>query len=108
VRIPRTGVTSTDRLLEALEMEADQGKSIPLEIIRKAQTHYYHDYLSPIAMNMIALYHDARAAGLEIVASGAVSGLFDATKEEADAWAASPEGQATFAEFGIVPPNTQN
>ena len=59
----------------------------------------------------------ANAARYEAFAKRAETGEFDATKEEADAWAASPAGQAAFASlsremraamFGDDPLNPDN
>ena len=74
----------------------------------KAATGYYHDYLSPLDLPEIQLMHDlalaaSDAAGKadgatrfrEIVAlrDRAMNGDFDASAEESDEWAKSPEGQ---------------
>lgn len=69
------------------------------QMIALARDGYYDDYKSPVAMNMMALVTHARAAGLMDIAGRAISGDFDATKEESDAWAASAEGQATFRQL---------
>lgn len=82
---------------------------VPREMIRQAVEGYYHDYLSPLATPEVQLVADLRALAslpatprdsrplLRAVAQRVIAGDFDATKEEADAWAASPEGQETFA-----------
>lgn len=71
----------------------------PGHLVSLAREGHYDDYRSPLALPEIQLVRDALAAGLEDVAALAVAGAFDATKAESDAWAASPEGQATFAEL---------
>ena len=62
-------------------------------------TGYYDDYKSPLAMPETRLYNDAKAAGLHAIAAAVLDGEFDATKEESDAWAASPEGQQAFRDL---------
>jgi hypothetical protein len=74
-------------------------RGAPVEMIQRALHGYYDDFKSPLAMPELQLLHDARAAGMEDIAQMVIDGKFDATKEESEAWAASPEGQATFAEL---------
>lgn len=71
----------------------------------KARDGYYHDYLSPLATPELQLIEDlmtsARATSWKADAILAlrrrvINGDFDATTEESDEWAASPEGQETF------------
>jgi hypothetical protein len=68
----------------------------PPQMVTHAREGYYDDYRSPLAMPIMQLVHDARAAGLEKIADRAIDGEFDATKEESDAWMASDDGQATL------------
>ena len=73
------------------------------DLAAQAATGYYHDYLSPLATPEMQLFDDlARAAqpiegprrsAILAIRKRAINGDFDATTEEADAWAASPEGQ---------------
>jgi hypothetical protein len=77
----------------------------PPDMIRKASEGYYDDYKSPLAMPETQLLADARRAGLASIAQGVLDGEWDATKEESDAWAASPEGKAAFAELLRPRPN---
>lgn len=73
----------------------------------KAAQGYYHDYLSPLATPELQLLADLKAAASR--ASGRLqhgqisdlirrhlNGEFDASKEESDEWAASPEGQDAY------------
>jgi hypothetical protein len=65
-----------------------------------AATGYYHDFLSPLALPEITLAHDLAQANTPqalALRRRVINGEFDATKEESDEWAKSPEGQATFA-----------
>jgi hypothetical protein len=85
---------TTERLALALE-----AAGAPAEMIQRARAGYYDDFKSPLAMPETQLLADARAAGLETIAQGVLAGEWDATKEESDEWARSPEGQATFNEL---------
>lgn len=96
--------TSTDRLVAALERAR-----APKDLIERARRHEFHDYKSQSATPCMdlaqaladAVVQDLGNAALEQVRKDAMNGAFDATKEESDEWAASPEGQATLAEFGL-------
>ena len=68
----------------------------PRQMVRRARRGEYDDYRSPHAMPIHMLVEDARAAGLTDIAERAIAGEFDGTREESEAWAASPEGQETF------------
>ena len=85
---------TTERLALALE-EA----GAPASMVRKARAGHYDDYQSNLAMPIAQLVVDARRAGLSDIARRAADGDFDATKEESDAWAASPDGQEAFRQF---------
>jgi hypothetical protein len=69
------------------------------EMAAKATTGYYHDFLSPLATPCLQLAADLAAVGTPAALAlreRHLNGEFDATKEESDEWAASPEGRATF------------
>jgi hypothetical protein len=69
------------------------------EMAEKAREGWYHDYLSPLALPCQQLEADLKAVGtLEAKAlrQRHLNGEFDASREESDAWATSPEGQAAF------------
>lgn len=89
-----TAQPTTERLARALE-----AARAPAAMVRKARDGYYDDYKSPLAMPETRLYNDAKAAGLHAIAAAVLDGEFDATKEESDAWAASPEGQQAFRDL---------
>jgi hypothetical protein len=84
---------------------------MPPLMITRAIDGYYHDFLSPLAMPELQLVADLRelarqpttgskaCAALEILVHRVIDGEFDASKEESDAWAASPEGQETFRQL---------
>lgn len=81
---------------------------VPRDMIQRAIDGYYHDYLSPLATPEIQLVADLRALAsqpatprdsrplLRQMAERVIDGEFDATREESDAWARSPEGQEVF------------
>jgi hypothetical protein len=85
---------SSEKLAQALEAEGAPGWMITL-----AREDHYHDFKSPLATPEMQLLADARENGLTVIAEGVMEGIWDATKEESDAWARSPEGQATFQEL---------
>jgi hypothetical protein len=65
----------------------------------KAAAGYYDDFLSPLDMPIMQLVRDLTTAGTpaaRALAQRVMNGEFDATKEEAETWANSAEGQATF------------
>jgi hypothetical protein len=74
------------------------------DMAARAATGWYDDYLSPLDNPIMTLVNDLAAAAaksaqrIDVMAlrKRAIDGDFDATAEESDAWAASPEGQATF------------
>lgn len=77
------------------------------DLAAKARADQYHDYLSPDAMCSVALERDIRYARdncsdpilkhlIEQIRQRHLNGDFDASLEESDEWAASPEGQAAF------------
>lgn len=89
-------IPTTERLALALEQAG-----APPYMIERARNGYYDDYTSPLAGPIMQLVADARAEGLSRIAERAADGEFDGTREESDAWAHSPEGQATFRQvFG--------
>jgi hypothetical protein len=81
---------------------------VPRDMIEKAIAGYYHDYLSPLAMPELQLIHDLRELAalpatpcntrplLRALAQAVTDGDYDASPEESDAWAKSPDGQETF------------
>lgn len=89
-------IPTTERLARALEEKLDLPLPGLRDMIRKARDGYYDDFKSPIAMPCLQLYSDLQALGLGEMAARAANGEWDATKEESDAWAASPDGQAAI------------
>lgn len=86
----------TTELLAAALTEA----GAPADMIAKARAGHYDDYRSELPFPCMQLVRDAHAAGLHDIAERAKAGEFDATAEEAEEWARSPEGRATFDAFG--------
>lgn len=70
------------------------------EMAEKAANGYYHDFLSPLSTPELQLVYDLKEAGTDeamALRQRVIDGDFDASKEESDEWAASPEGQAAFS-----------
>lgn len=76
------------------------------EMAAKARDGHYHDYLSPLALPTYQLAIDlslANTPAARALHQRVMDGEFDASKAEAEEWAASPDGRATFREFGGKP-----
>lgn len=84
---------------QAKLMAALRAAEAPQQMIDAALDGRYDDYKSDHATPMVLLVQEARARGLEGIAQRAISGEFDGTKADSDAWAASAEGKETFAEL---------
>jgi hypothetical protein len=83
-------------------LAAELTKAGLTEMAFKATKGWYHDYLSPLAMPCAQLVSDLHRVGTpesRALAVRAMNGEFDANQEEADAWAASPDGKATFRQL---------
>jgi len=66
----------------------------------RAAQGYYHDFLSPLDFPCQQLAADLAAAGTPAALAlrgRHLNGEFDATTEESDEWANSPEGREAFA-----------
>lgn len=87
-------VPTTERLALALE-----AAGAPPYMVQRARQGYYDDYKSPLAGPIMQLVADATAERLPEIATRAADGEFDGTREEADEWARSAEGQETFRKF---------
>lgn len=88
---------TTERLAMALA-ERNNPRLAPM--IQRAREGYYDDYKSELPFPLTQLVRDLRQNGEHELADRAVSGEFDGTKEEADVWAQSEEGQQVFRAFG--------
>lgn len=96
--------SSTKILVEALE-EINQDGAVN-HIIQRARADWYHDFFSPSETGnpQAELIIDIRKTKLPAVVKNAfiervVNGDFDGTKEESEAWAASPDGIESFQEL---------
>lgn len=72
------------------------------DMAAKAAAGWYDDYLSPLVTPTTQLVTDLRNAGgaaAMALAQRVIDGDFDATREEAEAWAASQEGQETLGKL---------
>ena len=98
----REGEATADFLSRVL---ADEGA--PPHMVSLAAEGHYDDYRSPLPMPELQLHADAREAGLPQIAAWVEQGVFDGTREESEAWAASPEGQAVFRELTQGPNRAQ-
>jgi GTP:adenosylcobinamide-phosphate guanylyltransferase len=85
---------TTERLAEALH-----AAGCPAAMIRRAREGYYDDYKSPLATPCMQLVSDLENIGQRDLANRARNGEFDGTREEAEAWARSPDGQAAFRDL---------
>jgi hypothetical protein len=76
-----------------------------VEMAAKAREGYYHDFLSPLDMPETQLLLDLRNANhgpaVEALIQRHLNGEFDASREESEEWANSPEGQAAMG--GLSP-----
>lgn len=102
------------RWLRGCEEEHPEGETVPTKrklatalmragapsaMVEAALAGYYHDFESELAFPEMQLVADLRKLGLEELAQRVIDGEFDASKEESEAWAKSPDGQAAFAEL---------
>jgi hypothetical protein len=88
------GDRSTTRLVAALLKVG-----APDDLVAAALQGAFHDFKSPSATPIIDLVQECERHGLSGIAAAARAGEFDATREEADEWAASADGQATFRQL---------
>lgn len=86
-----------DKLADALEAAGLDAMAA------SARTGYYHDFLSPLDFPTMALVNDLLLAikgglngAVRDLHARVVNGDFDATAEEAEEWADSPEGRKLF------------
>lgn len=76
-----------------------------LDIAIEAEKGWYDDYLCPPevddGMNIHRLVRRLNGRGnmADVIAHAAINGEFDGTKAEAEAWANTPEGRATWGLF---------
>lgn len=83
-------VPTAERLARALD-----AAMLP-EMAARAREGYYDEWRSELPFPLMQLVNDLNAAGRVDLVERVKAGEFDATAEEAQAWAASPEGQETM------------
>ena len=93
---------SSQKLANALRKEGFE------ELAKRAELDEFHDYLSPhdfpemqLDVELVAMIKDESRPAEQRDAAQRIreahhDGAWDATKEESDRWAASPEGQAAL------------
>ena len=67
------------------------------EMAKKASEGWYHDYLSPLAAPSVQLAQDlarVNTSASRVLRARHMRGEFDASQEESEEWARSPEGLA--------------
>lgn len=73
------------------------------QLAKRARKHEFHDFRSPHALpqhELVAELSEFQRQSAERLKMRVIEGEFDATKEESDEWAASPEGQAAMEALG--------
>jgi hypothetical protein len=70
------------------------------QMAAKARAGYYHDYLSPLDMPetqlMLDLHNANHGPAVAALIQRHLNGEFDASLEESEEWANSPEGKAAM------------
>jgi len=66
---------------------------------KRAETGEFDDYADTYVCPVTQLHSELIAAGFTKFAARVANGEFDATKEESDEWAKSPEAAETFREL---------
>lgn len=87
---------SSERLAEVLD-----AAHLPA-LARRVRADEFHDFKSPHVTPEHELVKELRKVGgraAREIADRVIAGEFDATRAESDEWAASPEGQAVYAEL---------
>lgn len=92
-RFGGTGVSTAERLAAVLE---DEGL---FALAARARAFAFDDYKSDSATPELDLYHALMTADRPDLAARVVAGEWDATREESDEWARSPEGQQTMRDL---------
>ena len=73
---------------------------VPEEMIERARTGHYHDFLSPLDFPELDLIGDLTEIGTPpalAMRARVMDGEFDASIAESEAWVASPDGQETIS-----------
>lgn len=88
-------------LRKVAEMASPENASKYEALAVRAATGEFDDYGTIHVCGPTALYHECLQAGFTKFAQRVACGEFDATKEESDEWAASPDGQEALATLGL-------
>ncbi len=83
-------------------LAAELAKAGLSEMAAKAAEGYYHDFLSPLDFPCLQLAADLALAGTPAsmaLRARHLNGEFDATEDESEAWARSPEGRNAFQQL---------
>ena len=83
--------------------DALRDAGLPIMAARAAEG-YYHDYLSPLAMPEKMLCDELMSTGTSAalaLCERVKQGDYDASEEEEEAWAASPEGVEAMQAFAV-------
>jgi hypothetical protein len=87
-------MATTDRLADELKKA-----NCPEWMVTKARAGYYDDYKSPLTFPTTMLVNDLTRLGQSDLADRVKDGEFDGTKEEAEEWMRSSEGQLFLNEL---------
>lgn len=93
--VPMIAIPTKFKLAAAIRQAAPDGRLE--DMARKAEAGHYDDFESELEAPCVTLVRDLRAAGAEDLAKRAMNGEWDGTKEEAEAWARSKDGQETLS-----------
>ena len=85
---------TTERLAEAMVKAG-----CPDRLVSNARAGHYDDYKSELPFPIHRLVEHLREVGQHELARRAIAGEFDGTREEAEAWAQSEEGQQVFRDL---------
>lgn len=102
-------MTDSEHTTAVLARALEAIPGVPAEMIERARTGIYHDFLSPLDFPEMQLVADLKELAsrpatprnsrplLRALIKDVIDGKHDASKAESDAWQASPEGQETMA-----------
>lgn len=76
------------------------------EHAKRAEEGWFNEYFGRFEHPMLTLLHDLVIYSKDALAERVRNGEFDATMEEADEWANSPEGRETKAMIDALQPPT--
>jgi hypothetical protein len=86
-------ISTSERLARALEVLGDSQLT---GLVEKARAGFYDEFKSPLPYPQMTLISELSKLGQFGMIKRVADGEFEATMEEAQAWADSPEGQAAL------------